>query len=192
MRNTTLVSNFFILTTFAIVLSLVGLFVLDRKPVNIVSLESVDVKLHHLTSDAKREIACLAENIYFEAAHEPEVGQLAVAFVTMNRVNSGKFADSICGVVKQKIGTTCQFSWWCETKSYAMSTNHVLTRTNNLLYNRIQDMAVNFYLNHERMRDPSKGALYYHADYVNPGWKLPKNIQIGRHIFYGDKNGRYI
>ena len=191
MRNT-LVSNFFILTIFAIVLSLVGLFVLDRKPVRIVSLENADIKLHHLTSDAKREIACLAENIYFEAAHEPEVGQLAVAFVTMNRVNSGKFADSICGVVKQKIGATCQFSWWCETKPYSMSTNHVLTRTNNLLYNRIQDMAVNFYLNHERMRDPSKGALYYHADYVNPGWKLPKNIQIGRHIFYGDKNGRYI
>ena len=189
MRNT-LVSNFFILTIFAIVLSLVGIFVLDRKPVRIVSLENADIKLHHLTSDAKREIACLAENIYFEAAHEPEVGQLAVAFVTMNRVNSGKFADSICGVVKQKIGTTCQFSWWCETKPYSMSTNHVLTRTNNLLYNRIQDMAVNFYLNHERMRDPSKGALYYHSDYVNPGWKLPKNIQIGRHIFYGEKNGR--
>jgi spore germination cell wall hydrolase CwlJ-like protein len=189
MRNT-LVSNFFILTIFAIILSLVGIFVLDRKPVRIVSLENADIKLHHLTSDAKREIACLAENVYFEAAHEPEVGQLAVAFVTMNRVNSGKFADSICGVVKQKIGSTCQFSWWCETKPYAMSTNHVLTRTNNLLYNRIQDMAVNFYLNHERMRDPSKGALYYHADYVNPGWKLPKNIQIGRHIFYGEKNGR--
>lgn len=189
MRNT-LVSNFFILTTFAIVLSLIGIFVLDRKPVQIVSLEHADIKLHHLTSDAKREIACLAENIYFEAAHEPEVGQLAVAFVTMNRVNSGKFANTICGVVKQKTGPTCQFSWWCESKPYAMSTNQVLTRTHNLLYNRIQDMAVNFYLNHERMRDPSKGALYYHADYVNPGWKLPKNIQIGRHIFYGEKNGR--
>ena len=189
MRNT-LVSNFFILTIFAIVLSLVGIFVLDRKPVQIVSLESADIKLHHLTSDAKREIACLAENIYFEAAHEPEAGQLAVAFVTMNRVNSGKFADTICGVVKQKIGSTCQFSWWCETKPYVMSTNQVLTKTNNQLYNRIQDMAVNFYLNHERMKDPSKGAFYYHADYVNPGWKLPKNIQIGRHIFYGEKNGR--
>lgn len=192
MRNTTLVSNFFILTTFAIVLSLIGIFVLDRKPVRIVSLEGADIKLHHLTSDAKREIACLAENIYFEAAYEPEVGQLAVAFVTMNRVKSGRFPDTICGVVKQKTGPTCQFSWWCETKPYVMSTNHVLTRTNNPVYNRIQDMAVNFYLNHDRMKDPSKGALYYHADYVNPGWKLPKNIQIGRHIFYGDKNGRYI
>ena len=192
MRSTTLVSNFFILTTFAIVLSLIGIFVLDRKSVRIVSLEGADIKLHHLTSDAKREIACLAENIYFEAAYEPEVGQLAVAFVTMNRVNSGKFADTICGVVKQKIGSTCQFSWWCEPKPYAMSTNQVLTRTNNQLYNRIEDMAVNFYLNHDRMKDPSKGALYYHADYVNPGWKLAKNIQIGRHIFYGDKNGSYI
>jgi spore germination cell wall hydrolase CwlJ-like protein len=27
-------------------------------------------------------------------------------------------------------------------------------------------------------------AIYYHADYVNPGWKKEKIIKIGRHIFY--------
>ena len=27
-------------------------------------------------------------------------------------------------------------------------------------------------------------ALYYHADYINPGWKRPKIMQIGHHIFY--------
>jgi spore germination cell wall hydrolase CwlJ-like protein len=32
-----------------------------------------------------------------------------------------------------------------------------------------------------------KNALYYHADYVNPNWRLPKIDQIGRHIFYGEK-----
>ncbi len=191
MRNT-LVSNFFILITFVIVCTMMSVVVFDRNPMRGATLEGADIKLHNLTADAKREISCLAENIYFEAAHEPESGQLAVAFVTMNRVNSGKFANSICGVVKQKIGSTCQFSWWCESKPYAMSTNQVLTKTNNLIYNRILDMSVNFYLNHEQMKDPSRGALYYHADYVNPNWKLPKITQIGRHIFYGDKNGRHI
>ena len=34
--------------------------------------------------------------------------------------------------------------------------------------------------------DPSLGALYYHADYVNPKWGKPKVGQIGRHIFYKD------
>ena len=130
MRNT-LVSNFFILITFVIVCTMMSITFLDRNPMRGATVEGADIKLYQLTSDAKREIACLAENIYFEAAHEPENGQLAVAFVTMNRVNSGKFADSICGVVKQKIGSTCQFSWWCESKPYAMSTNHVLTKTSN-------------------------------------------------------------
>jgi spore germination cell wall hydrolase CwlJ-like protein len=31
-------------------------------------------------------------------------------------------------------------------------------------------------------------ALYYHADYVNPGWKHPKIEKIGRHIFYGERS----
>jgi spore germination cell wall hydrolase CwlJ-like protein len=29
-----------------------------------------------------------------------------------------------------------------------------------------------------------KDALYYHANYINPGWKREKIIQIGKHIFY--------
>ena len=39
-------------------------------------------------------------------------------------------------------------------------------------------------MNHDNMKDNTKGALYYHADYVNPQWKLKKTVTIGRHIFY--------
>ena len=40
----------------------------------------------------------------------------------------------------------------------------------------------------EGFRLPSlHNALYYHADYVNPGWKHPKIEKIGRHIFYGER-----
>jgi spore germination cell wall hydrolase CwlJ-like protein len=40
----------------------------------------------------------------------------------------------------------------------------------------------------EKFRLPSlEHALFYHADYVNPGWKLPRIEKIGNHIFYGDK-----
>jgi spore germination cell wall hydrolase CwlJ-like protein len=42
-------------------------------------------------------------------------------------------------------------------------------------------------INFERMEDVTSGATYYHADYVNPGWKLQKVDQIGRHIFYKSK-----
>ena len=189
MRNQ-FVSNFFILSVVVIILTMISMMELNAHPMRNASVAGANIKLYNLTQDARHEIACLAENIYFEAGHESEQGQLAVAFVTMNRVNSGKFANSICGVVKQKIGSTCQFSWWCESKPYAMSTSNALTKTNNSLYNRIVDLSVNFYLNHDQMRDPSRGALYYHADYVNPGWKLPKNTQIGRHIFYGERDGK--
>ena len=38
------------------------------------------------------------------------------------------------------------------------------------------------------MEDPTYGALYYHADYVNPRWKnLNHSTTIGRHIFYVPK-----
>ena len=48
-----------------------------------------------LNAEAKKQLNCLAENIYFESAHEPREGQLAVAFVTINRMNSGHFEDNI-------------------------------------------------------------------------------------------------
>jgi N-acetylmuramoyl-L-alanine amidase len=142
-----------------------------------------------LTPDAREEVECLAENIYFESAMEPTEGKLAVAFVTMNRLKSGKFADSICGVVKQKIQNVCQFSWWCEDKPKAIATSKVLTNGDNKLYNAIRDIAMFVYINYERVSDPSNGAMFYHADYVNPRWPnmIRTNI-IGRHIFYNRKS----
>jgi len=132
-----------------------------------------------LTTDAKKQVTCLAENIYFEAAHEPNEGKKAVAFVTFNRVQSG-YANDICGVVKQKTGNTCQFSWYCDSTF----TSRVLTIKHTLLYNEILELSTNLFLNFERMTDVTNGATYYHADYVNPGWNLPKTTKIGRHIFY--------
>ena len=135
-----------------------------------------------------REVQCLAENIYFESGYEPKEGQVAVAFVTLNRLKSGIFAEDICGVVKQKINNVCQFSWYCEDRQYNISTNKSLTSSNNSLYNSIRELATNVYANSERMTDPSNGALYYHADYVKPGWKnMQTTAVIGRHIFYNKK-----
>jgi hypothetical protein len=64
-----------------------------------------------------------------------------------------------------------------------------LTNSNNKKYNEIMTLALLFYLNQEKMSDPTQGALFYHADYVNPNWKnLQKVAQIGRHIFYEERN----
>ena len=52
-------------------------------------------------------------------------------------------------------------------------------------------MAIYVYANYENLRDITKGALYYHADYVNPRWKLEKTTVIGRHIFYKESGTNY-
>ena len=45
------------------------------------------------------------------------------------------------------------------------------------------------YANYEKMHDMTQGALFYHADYVNPRWKLERTTVIGRHIFYKQRDG---
>lgn len=137
-----------------------------------------------LNEETQRQVTCLAENIYFEAAHEPLEGKKAVAFVTINRVLTGNYAPTICDVVYQKTGNTCQFSWYCDAKF----TSRRLTIRDTDLYNEIRNLALNVVLNYEKLSDVTYGATYYHADYVKPNWnKLDKIDQIGRHIFYKSK-----
>jgi spore germination cell wall hydrolase CwlJ-like protein len=144
------------------------------------SILPVRAGYHALTKEVKKQVTCLAENIYFEAGHEPQEGKKAVAFVTINRVQTGNYANNICGVVYQKVNGTCQFTWVCDPGT----TNKLLTIKNTPLYNDILKLSTNLYLNFDRMEDNTNGATYYHADYVEPGWKLKKEKQIGRHIFY--------
>lgn len=137
-----------------------------------------DLKIAYteLTKDAKKQIDCLAENIYYEAGWEPPSGQLAVALVTLNRVNDPRFPKDICDVVKQKKQGTCQFSWFCEPPK----------PKNQNVYLKNLEVALYAYANYERIQDLTQGAIYYHTDYVNPRWKLEKTTKIGRHIFYKD------
>jgi len=134
-----------------------------------------DIRYSELTKDAKHQVDCLAENIYHEAGHEPKDGKLAVALVTINRTQDPRFPDSICNVVKQKTKSTCQFTWFCET---------VTLNKNSIVYQKAMDVALFAYANYENIDDITKGALFYHADYVNPRWKLERTTVIGRHIFY--------
>jgi len=125
------------------------------------------------------EIECLALNIYFEARGEPEVGQLAVGHVVMNRVSSKRFPGTVCEVVQQGGALRryrCQFSWWCDGRSD--------TPGNKRLWEKSAELALNVYWG--RSADPTEGALWYHADYVKPYWrkKFERGPKIGRHIFY--------
>jgi len=138
----------------------------------------------YVTAQEKiRQLDCLTRNIYWEAASEPFEGKVAVAQVTMNRLESGRFGDSVCGVIYQKNviyeKVICQFSWVCETTHKVRPVYQPLWQESELVAKKV--LLENFRL-------PSlKGAIYYHADYVSPGWKKPKIDKIGRHIFYGER-----
>ena len=148
----------------------------------------IKTQFDRLTPFAKKQVDCLAQNIYHEARNEPEQGKVAVAFVTINRVKSGEFPDTICGVVEQKINSTCQFSWFCEETPRSIYLNNILTSRDDLKYNEIRNLALNVYANYEKMFDPTYGSLFYHADYVRPMWRNVKvTTQIGAHIFYVKK-----
>ena len=134
-------------------------------------------------ADRMKQLECLTRNIYWEAASEPFEGKVAVAQVTLNRLQSGKFADTVCGVVYQKnvvySRVICQFSWYCEP-------HHRVRPVHQAMWDESHEVAKRVLL--EGFRLPSlEQALYYHADYVQPGWRKPKIEKIGRHIFYGER-----
>jgi hypothetical protein len=134
-------------------------------------------------ADKTRELECLTRNIYWEAASEPFEGKVAVAQVTLNRVASGRFANSVCGVVMQKNviyeKVVCQFSWYCE------GTHHVKP-VHKPMWRESEEVAKKVYLEGFRLPGMTR-AIYYHADYVSPNWNKPKIDKIGRHIFYGER-----
>jgi N-acetylmuramoyl-L-alanine amidase len=123
---------------------------------------------------AAAEEHCLALNIYFEARGESEKGQMAVAQVTLNRVNSRQFPNTICEVVYQPN----QFSWVHLLSSHKPQNKRAWKRAQ-----AIASTAIKWY---EIGEDFTDGALYFHADYVNPYWSeyFDKTVQIGRHVFY--------
>jgi spore germination cell wall hydrolase CwlJ-like protein len=130
--------------------------------------------------DRTKQLDCLTKNIYNEAATEPFEGKVAVAQVTMNRVDSGKFGKGVCGVVYQKNviyeKVICQFSWACMPGVAKKAVYPAL-------YKESEEVAKKVLLENFRLPSMTQ-AMYYHADYVNPKWGKPKITQIGHHIFY--------
>lgn len=134
-------------------------------------------KFNQLGSYDQHQVTCLADNIYHESRNQETLGQVAVAFVTLNRVYHSQFKNSVCGVVKEVSKTNCQFSWYCDGLSDAIHEKKV--------YKDILRLSTFVYTNYHLLNDVTHGSLFYHATYVNPRWKFAKRkIKIGNHIFY--------
>ena len=121
---------------------------------------------------AATPLDCLALNIYHEARGESKQGQIAVGHVTLNRVRSKKYPNSICEVVYQHK----QFSWTHDKISNVPKDQR--------LYKRIRDLSSKILRG--KYKDPTNGAIHFHAKKCRPYWvnKVKKTVTIGNHIFY--------
>lgn len=131
-----------------------------------------------LADNQFEDLECLAKNIYFEGRNQPWVGQVAVAQVTLNRVESASFPNTICEVVKQQKGNICQFSWYCDGKSDSPKDAKN--------YETATKVAIQVYSG--TIPDVTGGALWYHATYIKkPFWAytFKEKVRINEHIFYG-------
>ena len=130
---------------------------------------------------ANHDLTCLALNIYHEARGEPEKGKRAVAKVTLNRVRSKRFPNTICEAVYEQ-------RWDKRRRRYvgafAWTEFDALPPPKSKQWKKAWKAAETVYLNPESVQ--LKGALFYHATRIKPRWaKQKKRIKrIGRHIFY--------
>lgn len=125
-----------------------------------------------LNKEIEPSIECMALNIYHEARGEPELGMEAVAWVTLNRVESESYPDDICKVVYQP----SQFSWTTKKDQTPYETES---------WEKALDVA-DYVLDESNTDDPTDGALYFHNRKVKPKWsrKFIRTQKIGNHIFY--------
>lgn len=119
------------------------------------------------------DVQLMALNMYHEAKGEGRRGMLAVGWVVLNRLGDAAFPKTIEGIVYQN----CQWRWTCDERNDAprreRAWREALTLAKQLLT--------------KPPSDPTRGALWLHADTVaDPGWRpqLAPSTRIGNHLFY--------
>jgi spore germination cell wall hydrolase CwlJ-like protein len=120
----------------------------------------------------RREVYCLAQNVYHEARGEPRVGQAAVANVTINRAH--KRGKTVCEVVFEP----SQFSW--------ASSNP--PRADQDAWHQAVEIAGMTYAG--LIPDQTKGATYfYEFRKVKPAWASKYKVTrvIAKHKFMKEK-----
>jgi len=155
-----------------------GAVVAGMVAVGVVSAQDAEAqaRLAPITQEDKH---CLQQNIYFEARNQSTIGQVAVAWVTLNRMEETQYPNTVCGVVWQNK----QFSWTHDGKSDKPG-NTVLEQRAWEDAGLVAEVTL---LDWARARkSPVAQAVMYHADYVTPYWasSYTQVAQIDDHIFY--------
>jgi spore germination cell wall hydrolase CwlJ-like protein len=139
-------------------------------------------QLRRMAAEQRRaDLHCLAENVYYEGRGESEAGQHAIAEVTLNRVVSAQFPDTVCDVVHEQ-------RWDVLRKRYvgAFSWTELdhLRSPQGRAWERALAAATAVYDKEAAPR--AEGALFYHATSIEPAWAKTKErlAKIGNHVFY--------
>lgn len=133
---------------------------------------------------ANVERECLAQAIYHEARGESANGQMAVANIIVNRARSGKFPDSLCGVIYQNANKgryRCQFTFACDGRDDTPGERRAWSRSVDLA----QEVYAEFATGEDIGMLPGS-ALYYHTQAVHPSWAntFSRVATVDSHIFY--------
>lgn len=135
-------------------------------------------------SYTKKDLDCLAKNIFYEANTEPYKGKIAVGYVVINRKNNDNYPSTICGVIYQKRRDkstgkmVSMFSWTSQRRLVSISEDDL---------DKAKDAAR--CVLEKSCPDYSKGATHFHNTTVKPLWskKLDYVGKIGKHIYYKEE-----
>jgi len=121
---------------------------------------------------SRREMECLALNVYFEARGTITKQQEGVAWVAKNRAASDRFnGPDLCDVIFQP----GQFAWTRGPSRAAFESD---------AWAEAQDIAYGVY--HGSIADPTHGSLYFHEVNLAPRYRkyAHNGLRIGSHVFY--------
>src|SRR5579859_1841622 len=130
---------------------------------------------------ASRELTCLALNVYYEARGESVAGMYAVAEVTMNRVASRRFPQTVCAVVYEK-----RWDWLRKryVSAFSWTEFDIVPHPEGSQWKLARKVADEAY--HGKQPLVLNGAMHYHATYIRPSWAAGQEplARIGGQIFY--------
>ena len=123
--------------------------------------------------DDSDKLQALALNIYHEARGESEKGMRMVGEVTINRVSSSKYPDTICDVVYQG----CQFSWTCSKKNKKPREKEAWEKSLEIAKELLDENVASY---------PHLATHFVNLRVARPSWtrKFDKVKKIGDHTFY--------
>jgi spore germination cell wall hydrolase CwlJ-like protein len=127
------------------------------------------------------EWQCLTEAIYFEARGESLEGQIGVAEVILNRVDSPLYPRTVCGVIKQRGSGGCQFSYVCDGRADRMREKAAADVAGRIARAMLDGAP----------RVLTEGATSFHTRSVRPSWsrRYIQTASIGAHLFYRKPGG---